>query len=155
MSRSMRSIHDLEEIGLSYLTGEACGYGVRALYLATAEGKKVALDLLGLPDETPIIPYDGSYTVRGQPVVGRVYLPHEAVRSAMVLGLVRRGYREVVALKDGTVVGFTPLELGGEEHARFMALHRAWGDVDRVWSPPAGQPVVGSKAVHALFGSVT
>lgn len=153
MSRSISTPRDLEDYGISYLTGEADAWGVTALYQVTEQGKRIVLSTLGLPDTTAFLRYDGSYTIKGSPIVGLVYLGHRfALTELAICALIEVGCHTVVEMNSGSIYGF---EARDSDHdiERFMTLHTEWNDVKRVYAPVSGQPRVGRKSVSAFTGT--
>lgn len=86
----VRTLRDLEQFGILYLTGESCGYMYRGLYDLTVPGKRVVAAMLGIEYEK--LQLNPPFNSRG---IGSIMLPHEALKPLGVFGCLEAGCQKV------------------------------------------------------------
>ncbi len=115
------SLHDLGPFGIQALTGEACGFTMRLLCDVTAKGKRIAMQWLGLPHDTPLRKAWNRGTAE-DPHVGCLMLQGNQLQGLAVVAFAQANFQCAVILQNGDVMGVSRPETDEQrtEYHRIM-----------------------------------
>jgi hypothetical protein len=120
--KELRNWGDLEEFGISHLTGEACSLGQRSLCDVTKRGQQVLQNLLGCELKLSDNWNSGS---PHDPHIGSIMLPREWFQAVALWCLLSKGavYAEVWIMKNGSVRGMIFDDLALEQETGYWRQH--------------------------------
>lgn len=144
MARTIHTRRDLEQYGITVVTGESCPYSARTLCDVTERGRRIVFDLLGLPQATAT--EDGWNDAARSSIM----VPNDLFGLLAVWCLILSGCREVLVAKDGLTIGLDGSEPERDAETRRVYVEMGW--LDRIYAPVPGQPMVGTRSVHAMTG---
>lgn len=109
--KTLNSLSDLEQYGLSYLTGEACALSQRLLFDLNQDGVDLVKEYFGLLPGS-MLAGNWNSQVNGKPAVASILLPKhpEFYQELFKFLLFREGF-DVVAIYGGVVSGMSDAEL--------------------------------------------
>lgn len=146
MSTMIRSWLDLRPYGITFLTGESCGLGMRVLCDLTPHGKDLIEAFLG---STVQVTENSNWNSGG---VGSVLLPHSILSELACFALIHAGDCAVAVRLDdhGGALGFTLEEWDDDSICRIDNLKAAYGRL-RTYQ---AMGTAGTRNVHAMSGRV-
>lgn len=124
---------DMQQFGLTYLTGESCSYTMRVLWDLNDDGVELIADFLGIPhhavyaDEqcgTVVVPAKGMLAKNWNSMVGEkkavasIMLPQAIIPELARFALFRHGCAVVFHAEAGGIYGMLPKELHMLENAK-------------------------------------
>lgn len=146
MSTMIRSWIDLRRFGITFLTGESCGLGMRVLCDLTPQGKDLVEAFLG---STVKVLDDSNWNSGG---VGSVLMPHSILGELACFVLIHTGNCEIAVRLDdhGGALGFSREEWKDDSTYRLDTLKAAYGRLRTYCA--AG--TAGTRNVHVMSGRV-
>jgi hypothetical protein len=85
--KTLSCLGDWKQLGVIYLTGEACNLNMRVLCDLTQQAKETVLELLGLPQDTKL----GEAANGGGEAVASMMIPRDMFNDIGILGLLNDG----------------------------------------------------------------
>lgn len=146
MSTAIRSWLDLKPFGITYLTGESCGLGMRVLCDLDEDGKELVEAFLG--NTTEVRP-GTNWNCGG---IGSVLLPHSILLELACFAILHTGDCSVAVRLDdhGTALGFSREEWKEASAERLDNLRAAYGRL-RTYQ---ANGTAGTRNVHTMSGRV-
>jgi hypothetical protein len=133
---------DLRKFGINPLTGEACPFGQRVLTDLTERGKRIVLNMMGIPSANLTSNWNGGAAFS-------MMIPRELFQQLYVWCLISDGIEDIIVSDDG-VVGREPEDTDGEWAAYYDDLARYHKNPRQI-RPTCG-PRNGSRMVHVMSG---
>lgn len=103
-SISVGSWEDMRQLGVNYLTGEACAYGMRGLCDLSGDGVALMVDYLGLKN-TGVFQGNWNSMVGEHAAIASVMLVREELIPLATFALLRMGALAVVGKQGSGVTG--------------------------------------------------
>jgi hypothetical protein len=147
MSERLSSWHDLWKYGFDYLTGEACGIGLRGLVDIYPRAYKILCRVFGVK-EIQLSPAWNS----GETKVGSIMLPKDLFGTICIFSLLDAGYTEVWQCKDGSFYGVSDEDIKEYNDVSLSFDAREAIGVQRVWRVNG---TAGDRNIHQMSGRVT
>ena len=153
----MKSLHnasDLDQLGLTLLTGEADAYGMRILCDLNASGLALIQDFFGLP---VMCQFEKNWNskVNGEESVASIMLAHEILKPLVVFALLREGYQYVLQDEGWWyATAFNPDDLEDKPgFSHYLANPKRYGRrLFQNIKSRSPAPSVGSRNVHQFSG---
>jgi len=137
---------DLDEFGITVLTGEACGLCYRLLCDVTANGKHITEKCFGGVEIRFTEPWNGG--CKDDPHIGSILLPPEMFFPLGAFALLESGCTDVWQLTD-SLVGFEP----GDSDEHRAVYESIYGPHRKRQFRYLG--TAGDRNVHQMTGRVT
>ncbi len=139
---------DMQQYGVSPLTGEACAYSMRVLCDLNEDGAKLIQQFFGLP-AFPAPAFAGNWngTVNGKPSIGSIMLPHGAMNDLTRFAMFSVS-KCVVVVEQGGYTGYS-----AEEAKEYHDMLEVWVENGhKTYSNFAAPRAVEGRNIHAMSG---
>lgn len=131
---------DMKQFGIDYLTGEACGYGIRSLFDLDKRGRKLVADFFGLDPQMFADNWNNDGEVS-------VMLPRSCLHDLAVFCLLMSGCKLVVTFEGQSGIHGAVHDDEVEQLKRIMQDEKQYPKVDECYRPK-GDAINGSRCTH-------